>query len=50
MSRATVRTVSAEQVLELLAGHPLPHPEGPVENRERSAETVLQLVHLLCKA
>ncbi len=48
--RAAVRTVSAKQVLELLAGHPPPQPQAPVEGHERSTETVLQLVHLLCKA
>ena len=48
--RAAVRTVAAKQVLELLAGHPPPQPEAPVESHERSTETVLQLVHLLSKA
>src|SRR6185437_1067859 len=32
--RSTVRTVSAKQVLELLAGHLPPEPEAPVEGRE----------------
>ena len=48
--RAAMRTVAAKQALELLAGHPSPVPEAPVEGDERSAETVLQLVHLLSKA
>ena len=48
--RATVRTVSAKQVLELLAGRPSPQPEAAVKSHERSTETVLQLVHLLRKA
>src|SRR5262249_33435609 len=48
--RASVRTVSAKQVLELLAGHPLPEPQAPVESHERSTKTVLQLMHLLSKA
>jgi hypothetical protein len=43
-------TVAAKQVLELLTGHPSPVPKAPVKRGERSAETVLQLVHLLCKA
>ena len=42
--------VTTEQVLELLAGNPLPLPEAPVEGHERSPESVLLLVHLLCKA
>src|SRR5438270_9502931 len=46
----TGRAVAAEQALELLAGHPLPRPEIPVEGPERSPEAVLQLVHLLSKA
>ena len=45
-----MRTVTAEQLLELLTGHRPPLPEAPVEGDERSAETVLQLVHLLSKA
>ena len=34
--RATVRTVSAKQVLELLAGHPPPQPQAPIEGHKRS--------------
>jgi len=45
-----MRTIAAKQSLELLTGHPLPWPQAPVEGDERSAESVLQLVHLLCKA
>src|SRR5258707_13529956 len=48
--RAAVRTVSAKQVLELLAGHALPQPQAPVESHERSTKTVLKLMHLLSKA
>ena len=45
-----MRTVAAKQALELLAGRPLPVPEGAVEGDERRTESVLKLVHLLCKA
>ena len=45
-----VLAVATEQVLELLASHPLPLPKAPVEGYERSPESVLLLVHLLCKA
>ena len=48
--RPAVPTVTTEQSLELLAGYPPLVPEAPVEGGERSAETVLQLVYLLCKA
>ena len=48
--RTSMRTIAAKQSLELLAGHPPPEPQAPVERDERSAETVLQLVHLLSKA
>ena len=47
---ATVRTVSAKQVLELLAGRPPLQPQAPIEGHERSTQAVLQLMHLLCKA
>ncbi len=45
-----MRTFTAEQVPELLTDHPLPFPNGPVEGDERSSKSVLQLMHLLCKA
>ncbi len=47
---AAMLTVAAKQSLELLTGRPPRGPEGPVEGNERSAESVLQLVHLLRKA
>ena len=48
--RSTMRTVSAKQVLELLAGHPPLQPQASIEGHKRSTKTVLQLMHLLCKA
>ena len=45
-----MRSIATKQVLELLAGNPPPLPQGSVEGHERSTESVLQLVHLLCKA
>ncbi len=47
VSRTAMRTLTAKQALELLAGRRSPLPEASVEGGERSAETVLQLVHLL---
>ena len=48
--RTGMRTIAAKQSLELLAGHPLPELQAPIESDERSPKAVLQLVHLLCKA
>ena len=45
-----MRTITAKQALELLAGDPPPVPEGPVESGKGTAKLVFQLVHLLCKA
>ena len=45
-----VGSAPSEQALELLTPNPLPITKGPVESHERSAESVLLFVYLLCKA
>ena len=48
--RTAMRSITAEQALELLTDHPVAGPKTPVQGNERSSESVLQLVHLLYKA
>ena len=48
--RSWMPGLTAEQSLELLTGRSIPVPQSPVQRGERSAETVLQLVHLHRKA
>ena len=48
--RTAMRSITAKQALELLAGNPVLKPKAPVQGDERSPESVLHLVHLLHKA